>query len=93
MDAFPVSVCRNIRIQNCRIYRGKEFRGYNASKRDYFYGLKVTVLASQDGCPFRVILCSGREHLNTWNETYPQAVRFMEILPMSMISIKTGLKR
>uniref|UniRef100_UPI0006940EA2 IS982 family transposase n=1 Tax=Candidatus Protochlamydia sp. R18 TaxID=1353977 RepID=UPI0006940EA2 len=62
VDAFPVSVCRNIRIQNCRIYRGEEFRAYNVSKRDYFYGLKVTVLASQDGCPLRVILCPGREH-------------------------------
>lgn len=62
VDAFPVSVCRNIRIQNSRIYQGEEFRGYNPSKREYFYGLKVTVIASQDGCPLRVILCPGREH-------------------------------
>lgn len=62
VDAFPVSVCRNIRIRNCRIYQGEEFRGYNASKREYFYGLKVTVIASQDGCPLRVMLCPGREH-------------------------------
>jgi hypothetical protein len=62
VDAFPVSVCRNIRIRNCRIYQGEDFRGYNVSKREYFYGLKVTVIASQDGCPLRVILCPGREH-------------------------------
>ncbi len=24
VDAFPVSVCRNIRIRNCRIYQGEE---------------------------------------------------------------------
>lgn len=62
VDAFPVSVCRNIRIRNCRIYQGEEFRGFNVSKKEYFYGLKVTVIASSDGCPFRVILCPGKEH-------------------------------
>ncbi len=62
VDAFPVSVCRNIRIHNSRIYRGEEFRGFNVSKKEYFYGLKVTVIASQDGCPFRVLLCPGKEH-------------------------------
>lgn len=62
VDAFPVSVCRNIRIRNCRIYQGEEFRGYNFSKREYFYGLKVTVIATRDGCPLRIALCPGKEH-------------------------------
>ena len=39
VDAFPVSICRNIRIRDCRIYQGEGFRGYNVSKREYFYGL------------------------------------------------------
>lgn len=62
VDAFPVSVCRNIRIRNCRIYQGEDFRGYNFSKREWFYGIKVTVIASRDGCPLRIILCPGKEH-------------------------------
>lgn len=62
VDSFPVAVCRNIRIRNCRIYQGKEFRGYNSSKREYFYGLKVTVLTTRVGCPIRTILCPGCEH-------------------------------
>ncbi len=62
VDAFPVSVCRNIRIRNCKIYHGEAFRGYNASKKEYFYGLKTTVIASRDGCPLRFCLCPGREH-------------------------------
>lgn len=62
VDAFPVSVCRNIRIRNCRIYQGEDFRGYNFSKREWFYGVKVTVIASRDGCPLRMILCPGKEH-------------------------------
>jgi hypothetical protein len=62
VDSFPVSVCRNIRIQRCQIYQGEEFRGYNKSKREYFYGLKATVVTTRCGCPYRVILCPGREH-------------------------------
>jgi hypothetical protein len=62
VDSFPVSVCRNIRIQRCRIYQGEEFRGYNKSKREYFYGLKATVITTRYGCPFKMILCPGREH-------------------------------
>jgi Transposase DDE domain len=65
VDAFPVSVCRNIRIQRCRIYQGEEFRGYNASKHEYFYGIKATVLTTIGGCPVRVLLCPGREHDST----------------------------
>ena len=62
VDSFPISVCRNIRISRCRIYQGEEFRGYNKSKRECFYGLKATVITTRYGCPYRVILCPGREH-------------------------------
>lgn len=41
IDSFPVAVCKNIRISRSKLIRGEEFRGYNASKREYFYGLKV----------------------------------------------------
>lgn len=62
VDAFPVSVCRNIRIQKCRIYEGEEFRGYNFSKREYFYGIKATVITTAEGFPIQVTLCPGGEH-------------------------------
>lgn len=62
VDSFPVSVCRNIRIQRCRIYQHEEFRGFNVSKKEYFYGLKATVITTREGCPLRVILCPGQEH-------------------------------
>ena len=45
VDSLPVAVCDNIRIKRCRIYPRQEheeaFRGYVASKRRYFYGLRV----------------------------------------------------
>lgn len=62
IDSFPISVCRNIRIDRCRIYWGKEFRGYNVSKKEYFYGLKVNMIATVEGQPIEVILSPGCYH-------------------------------
>jgi hypothetical protein len=40
VDSLPVIACDNIRIRRCKLLQGPEYRGYNASKRRYFYGLK-----------------------------------------------------
>ena len=40
IDSFPVVVCRNICIPNCRLLQEEGYRGYNASKKGYFYGFK-----------------------------------------------------
>jgi hypothetical protein len=42
IDSFPVPVCKNIRISRSKIIKGEEFRGYNASKKEYFYGWVAT---------------------------------------------------
>jgi Transposase DDE domain len=53
VDSLPVPVCDNIRIKRCRIYPRQEhqeaFRGYVASKRRYFYGLRVHLVVSEAG--------------------------------------------
>jgi hypothetical protein len=59
IDSFPVSVCQNIRISRCNIYTEEEFRGYNASKRIYFYGLKVYLITTVDGRPIELLLTPG----------------------------------
>ena len=41
IDSFPVAICRNIRICRAKFVKGEEFRGYNASKKEYFYGFKA----------------------------------------------------
>jgi hypothetical protein len=51
IDSFPVNVCQNIRIRRCRIVKGEEYRGYNASKRCYFFGFKVHVIVTSNGIP------------------------------------------
>ncbi|GAB4461399.1 MAG: hypothetical protein OHK0029_26680 [Armatimonadaceae bacterium] len=59
IDTFPVPVCHNIRIKRCRLYQNEAFRGYNASKREYFYGLKVCLLVGSQGNPLEVTLVPG----------------------------------
>lgn len=49
IDSCPLPVCKNIRISRCRLVKGATFRGYNASKREYFYGYKVHLITAADG--------------------------------------------
>jgi Transposase DDE domain len=59
MDTFPVPVCDNIRIPHGRLYHDKAHRGYTASKRRYFYGVKLFLLATADGAPVEALLVPG----------------------------------
>jgi hypothetical protein len=56
VDTFPLPVCRNIRIKRCRIYRDEAFRGYCASKKEYYFGLKVCVIVTEAGAPVELLL-------------------------------------
>ena len=59
VDSFPVPVCDNIRTARCRLYREAAFRGRIASKRRYFYGLKVHLLITATGQPVEFLLAPG----------------------------------
>jgi hypothetical protein len=59
LDTFPISACDNYRIPRCRLYRGEAYRGYIASKKRYFYGLKVHLMVTRDGCPIEFFLTPG----------------------------------
>jgi hypothetical protein len=64
LDTFPVKVCHNIRIGRCQLLQGEDYRGKNASKREYFYGYKVALLISEKGLPVELafIPASYSEH-------------------------------
>lgn len=62
VDSFPVSICRNIRSYRCKIYQDRTYLGYNASKKEYFYGLKISVIATTEGFPVQVFLSPGSLH-------------------------------
>ena len=59
VDSLPVPVCDNIRISRCRLYQDEAYRGYIASKRRYFYGLRVHVLITAQGMPVEFTLTPG----------------------------------
>jgi len=61
LDSFPVPMCDNIRISRARIYHDERYRGYIASKRRYFYGLKVHLLVTQTGQPVEFFLTPGAD--------------------------------
>jgi Transposase DDE domain len=61
VDSFPVSVCDNIRIFRSKIFSGEQYRGYNANKKRFFYGLKVHVVTTTNQEPIEVLFAPGSE--------------------------------
>jgi len=41
IDSLPIAVCDHMRIRRSKLYSGEDFRGYQASKKRYLYGLKM----------------------------------------------------
>ena len=62
VDSFPVAVCHNIRISRSKILKGKQYRGFTASMRQYFYGVKVQVLTTAQGIAVEFCFVPGEEH-------------------------------
>jgi len=61
LDSFPIPVCDNIRIKRSQLYQDEAYRGYIASKRRYFFGLRVHMLVTASGQPVEFILRPGSE--------------------------------
>jgi len=59
LDTFPICACDNYRIPRSKRYRGEAYRGYQASKKRYFYGLKVHLLVTPDSEPVEFFLTPG----------------------------------
>jgi Transposase DDE domain len=59
LDSFPVALCDNMRISRCRLVKDEEFRGYIASKRRYFYGVRVQVVTTEEGVPVEFCFLPG----------------------------------
>jgi hypothetical protein len=64
IDSFPVQVCKNIRIRRSKIVKGESFRGYNASKREYFYGFKVHMICTGQGIAVDFMITPASTHDN-----------------------------
>lgn len=59
LDSFPIAACDNYRIPRSKLYRGEVWRGHQASKKRYFYGLKVHIMVTEHGQPVEFFLTPG----------------------------------
>jgi Transposase DDE domain len=59
IDSFPIAACDNYRIRRAKLYRDETYRGYIASKKRYFYGVKVHLLVTAEGQPVEFFLTPG----------------------------------
>lgn len=59
IDTFPIEACDNYRIPNSKRYRGEHYRGYQPSKKRYFFGLKVHLLVTAHSEPVEFFLTPG----------------------------------
>jgi hypothetical protein len=59
LDTFPIEACDNYRIPRSKRYRGEAYRGYQASKKRYFSGLKLHLLVTPHSEPVEFFLTPG----------------------------------
>ena len=59
LDSFPVPFCDNIRIFNVKLIKSEDYRGYIASKKRYFYGVRVQLLTTKSGIPVEFVFLPG----------------------------------
>jgi hypothetical protein len=59
IDTIPIAACDNYRIPRTKRYQGEAYRGYQASKKRYFYGLKVHLMVTPYAEPVEFFLTPG----------------------------------
>ena len=61
IDSFPIAVCDNYRICRDHSYgRDEAYRGYIASKKRFFYGVRIHLLVTEHFEPVEFFLLPGR---------------------------------
>lgn len=77
LDSFPVAGCHKMRqkhlgrIPRSKLLTGKAYHGRCASKRSWFYGLRVQVVATSDGIPVEFYVHAGAESEQTGQRGLP----------------------
>ena len=59
VDSFPVKSYENHKSFRARIFQGKTYHGYSASKKTYFFGIKVHMITDENGIPCEFCFTSG----------------------------------
>ena len=61
VDSFPLACCQNYKRFHCKLFPGKQFHGYTASKKKYFFGIKVHMIVNAQGIPIEFVFTPGSE--------------------------------
>ncbi len=59
IDSYPIAACDIYRVIRSRRYKGKVWRGRQASKRRFFYGIKIHIMVTEHGQPVEFFLTPG----------------------------------
>lgn len=59
VDSFPIGAYQNYKSFRARIFKGKLYHGYTASKKSYFFGLKVHMIVDEYGFPVEFCITPG----------------------------------
>ena len=59
IDSYPIAACDNYRQKCSKIYHGEDFRSYIASKKRYFYGLRIHIMVTEQSEPVEFFLEPG----------------------------------
>jgi hypothetical protein len=59
VDSFPVPAYQNHKSFRARIFNTKDYHGYTASKKQYFFGIKVHMIVDTDGVPIEFLFTPG----------------------------------
>lgn len=51
VDSFPIKAYENHKSFRAKIFQSKKFHGYTASKKHYFFGIKVHMIVDVEGVP------------------------------------------
>jgi hypothetical protein len=59
VDSLPISAYQNHKSYRARIFKNKSYHGYTASKKSYFFGVKVHMIVNEDGIPIEFCITPG----------------------------------
>lgn len=81
VDSFPVEICKIEREKRSKLWRDVSLKGYNASKKRYFYGFKVHMVVTTNQEPVSCYISEGSIHDAT------ASYEFLPTLPKNSIVI------
>lgn len=62
IDSFPVPLCQPVRNYRAKVFQGIADIGYNATKKQYYYGFKVHMIVSSDGYLLNYLITKASVH-------------------------------